>query len=187
MLQTANIPPPEEDCVARTPADLRAMRMLLGLSQEQVVKIIGVSHGEVRTLEKGRTHFIYRGHAAILEGMVTQVNALLEANLGDDAAAPEFLFVYPNDDVFLEMEPRLAWMRHASVHQMYAARLMDEWVMRGHRPAIVEIVPHQYQEEWLNGRPDTLENRNTWARAHMQVIKMREGLPGDMRERERRS
>lgn len=188
MLQTA-LKTPLENAVANTPADLRALRMLLGLSQEQVATLIGVHGGEARQLERMRTHFIYRGHIAVLEGMLTRVNSLLADNVGDDVPAPEFLFCYPNDDVFREMEPDLAaWMVFNTVHLMYLARLLDEWMQRDHRPVMVEIIPQQYREflDGIQGN-DSLDNRIAWAHAHMKVITFREGLPGDpRRDRERR-
>jgi transcriptional regulator with XRE-family HTH domain len=168
-----------EDFVATTTADLRAARMLLGLSRVEMGQLLGVDAKEVQLLERGRTHFVFRGHAAMLEAMLEQVNTLLLEHTGDAVPAPEFLFCYPNNEVFEEMEPALSkWMRFNSVHQMFMTRVMDDWMQRDHRPVIVEIVPKQYQEFIaVRGGKDTIGQRTAWAMEHLKVIKYRPGLP----------
>lgn len=178
MNKSAIITLPPEDPVIITPSYLKMTRMLLGLSQGEAAKLLDLrNQEEVRNLERGRTFFIYQGHADLLTKMLTRVNQLLEDSLQGEA--PEFLFCYPNFEVLEIYEPRLAWMRLVSVHQMFIARLFDEWQQAGHSPTIVELVPSQYQQ-FLLGKADAPEHRNAWAQEHVKSFGVRNGLPSEL-------
>lgn len=162
-----------------TPADLLSMRLLLGMSREEAGILFNVPASEIKVLESMRTHFVYEGHVKTLETMLTRVSDLLIELTSEGAPKPEFLFTHRNDGAFADYEPKLAeWMKFNSVHQMFIARLQDEWMQLGHRPTIVTVIPTQY-EEYLaaHSNQDAPESRAAWARAHLKVVQLRAGMP----------
>jgi hypothetical protein len=169
--------------IMTTPADLLAMRNLLGMDRQELAKLLEIPADELRTLERMRTHFVYQGHVDFLENFLTKVADTIDGII-DSGARPDFIFTFPVDAVFAEYEPTLAaWMNYASVHRMFAARLQDEFIRLDHRPTLMEIVPQQYAEFLQdNGLQDSDETRVKWAEAHRKVIVTREGWPNRPRK-----
>lgn len=164
--------------IMTTPADLLAMRALLGMDRAELATVLEIPADELRTLERMRTHFVYQGHIDLLEDMLEKVSDLI-GGIIETGARPDFIFTYPRDEVFAIYEPELAsWMRFASVHRMFAARLQDEMIRLDHRPTLAEIVPAQYEEFMSTNRlVDSHETRTAWANAHLRVIVTRDGSP----------
>lgn len=160
-----------------TPGDLRAMRLLLGMSRDELARLLGTTADEMRTLERSRTHFVYEQHATMLNEMLSAVTKLIDKSLDRDP--PRFLFTFPNDGAFSDYEPELAsWMKLNSVHLMFTARLLDAWMANGHRPTVMEIVPAQYEEHLAkHGADDSESQRIGWANAHLMAVEMRPGGP----------
>lgn len=166
----------EDRFSARTPADLKALRILLGMSTQQLGDVFGIKQDDVSDLEDMHTHFVYAGHADFLESMLSRVNSLVDLWLDRDP--PESLVQYPNDGAFRDFEPDLSWMIYSTVHQMFIARVCGEWLKEGHRPKIATLVPARYREfNMKGGRVDSPEARSKWAWAYTRQFKEREGLP----------
>ncbi len=160
-----------------TPTDLRAMRELLGYSREQVGAMLGINDDEVRKLERNRTWFTYEGHAALLEGLLAKVNAELDAAL--QRPPPAFLIAFPNDGTFKDYEPALyEWMRYNSAHRMFTARLLDAWMVSGHRPEVMDLLDAPYQRFLTEkATADSPAAREAWAADYRPIIKSRSGMP----------
>lgn len=161
-----------------TPADLRAMRILLGYTRQELALMLGegLSDEHMRKLEAPRMLIVHEGHAALLLGIMARVNAELDAALAQPA--PRFLLTYPNDGAFRTYEPGLIWMRFNSAHLMFIARLLDAWMMENHHPEVMQLVPDQYEAfRQVGGLADATEVRLKWAAEHRPLIKMRPGLP----------
>lgn len=161
-----------------TPADLRAMRLLLGYTRQELALMLGegLSDEHVRKLEAPRMLIVHEGHAAILTSLISLVNAELDVAMRQPA--PRFLLTYPNDGAFREYEPRLHWMRFNSAHLMFTARLLDAWMMENHQAEVMQLVPDRYQAFRIaHGLADAAETRMRWAAEHRPLIKVRPGLP----------
>lgn len=161
-----------------TPADLRAMRNLLGYTREELGGLLGgLSADDVRKIERSRTWFTFQGHVDLLEGLLVRVNREIDASL--QGAPPAFLITFPNDGAFRDYAPDWhAWMQFNSAHLLFTARLLDAWMASGHRPEVMELVPTPY-EEFRAGKnlPDDDATRLAWAADYRPIIKSRPGMP----------
>jgi transcriptional regulator with XRE-family HTH domain len=183
MLEAAIIPSPSEDPVIITPTYLRVARTLLGMSQAEAATLLQITPDEARNLERGRTHFVFDGHANLVGAMLEQVNRLIETSTADGVKPPDFLITFPNDEVFHRFEPELAsWMVFNTVHTMFIARLFDEWLSVGIAPVLLDLVPQQYAE-FLKDERDSRERRWAWAKQHLRSVNVRQGMPSSAQGR----
>ena len=164
-----------------TPAHLRSMRILSGLSRYELgVLMGGVPDSEVRVLERSSCLFSYDGHLKILVELLGQVDRALDIKIDVVTKTnTPYLFCYPNDDQFRKFEPILAkWMQFNSAHLAFTARLLDALAVGyGRFPTVVEIDQESYAD-FLAGLPDTPDKRIGWATLdYIHTVKIREGLP----------
>lgn len=166
-----------------TPADLRAMRITLGMSRRELGLLLDLHEDDVRQFERMRSDYVYEGHFHLLDNLLQGVNNLLELQLSRymGRPGPPYIFTFPNDGAFADYEPSLAaWMKFNSVHWAYSCRLLDEFMKRGEEVTrIIEIIPAQYLEHLkLHDERDSWSQRIGWADAHMaSVNKMLAGNP----------
>lgn len=163
-----------------TPSDLKAMRLRLGMSPDELAQLLGngIKPTDVVNMEKGRTWIMREGHRDLLKAMEETFGRRLDDIILQDEE-PEILIGFPNDGVFHDYEPELAAeLQFNSVHRMLLAVAQD---LLESTPPIVEIIPTRYAE-WLAGRPDSFDERQRWAQEHMKVYRMKPGMPRDDEE-----
>jgi hypothetical protein len=183
-------PLPRDDGVMPTPSDLRALRTLLGYSRDEMARLLDaggrdgrpLTGEDIRKLERARTWFVSATHVETLEIMLARVNIALDEALQGEP--PKFLIAFPNDGAFRDYAPAMAeWMHYNSAHLMFTARLLDGWMVDGHRPEVMELVPASYAQ-FRNDRnaPDNDATRLAWAADYRTLIKQRSGLLRPERE-----
>lgn len=136
-----------------TPASLRAYRTLTGMTRAELAKILGgVSEADVlRDIERMKFDRVFLGHHQKLESILLAMDDEMDLALDVDGV-PEFLFTFPNEECFRFFEPELfERFMFASVHQMFTARLVQEYRLdscgdTNMIPTIVEIQQGLYLE-----------------------------------------
>lgn len=167
-----------------TPADLRAMRLRLGLQPSELADLLdmGGRRDIVENLEKSRTRNMFERHRDILESMERDFREALD-DLAD-RVPPRVIVTYPNDGVFETFDPDgFARWKFATVHRTLMSRYQEMLGEDGVVVPMLDLIPAKL-ERWLAGKPATPENIEAWAHEFVTVgenghlfYKIRPGLP----------
>lgn len=145
-----------------TPADLRAMRMRLGLTLQDAAQHLGMKHATLRAMEDKTAHHV---HGDLIDAYLAldDVAVAYTDHLTD--YKPPVLLVYSNIDEFQEFEPdAAACLRINAVQRMAVARA-QQYIIEEHGksyPPIVEVNRREYLES-LGDRPHTMAALYAWA------------------------
>lgn len=167
-----------------TPADLRAMRLRLGLQPSELADLLdmGGRRDIVENLEKSRTRNMFERHRDILEEMERDFREALD-DLAD-SSHPRVIVTYPNDGVFEKFDPDgFARWKFATVHRTLMSRYQEILGEDGVVVPMLDLIPAKL-ERWLDGKPATPGNVEAWAHEFVTVgenghpfYKIRPGLP----------
>lgn len=160
----------------RTPADLKAARLRLGLSHREAAQLIGwPPEGDVSQMERAKSNVCWEGYAEELRMFDLDANGLRE-QLWCDAEECGAILTYGNDED-LAMSPRMVDRdaRFASVHQAIAREVQSRiFAETNVLPPIVEYSKRLYEEYSLQHGG---KSREEWAVERAGFITMRPGLP----------
>ena len=157
-----------------TPANLRALRMRLGLGPKDAAELLGISVGQVETMERAKFNNVFMIHfeelARIEEDMIDHIDTICESN-------PSVLIGYMSTEDMLMFEPGLAPLRSNQVHRMALAEaqvIMAGEINPPRQVDIVEIVPDRYGAFLhQHGLTDSPASREQWAierRSQFKII-----------------
>lgn len=145
-----------------TTTDLKALRMLLGLSPSEAAAMIGEPKDWLVDSERGRSWNIspkYRDFLLRMEEVVQDFITEI------DKSDVRYLIAYPNDEVFRDFDP--VWSARfptAMMHLNAASRAVSELCER--QLNIVTMFPKAFEEYLAHGNlKDTEAVRQGWAAA----------------------
>lgn len=161
-----------------TPSDLRAMRLRIGLKEEQLAELLGASTAarNIRSFEAAAQRTTWAGHREILEAIERQFDGALGATL---ERADRTLCGFPNDAALAEFAPAMAeLLRRNSVHRMMLAVAQRVLADEGRIIPIVEVVPALYGA-WLTeiGRAHSDAAMREWCTARLAAFREKSGMP----------
>lgn len=182
MPRTATMPAKGKamnDQLRATSSLLHCLRTLLGLNREEARLVLGgLPEGEMKNIERAKTHFVNSHHLRTLSAMLERVEALLDNELDRDAPPP-FLITYATDPDLAEFDPDLQkWMMFSSVHRMFTARLWNDWRAMGKATSIIALVPPDYLAFLQTmGYRDSQESMMRWAAGYVLNYKIHDRPP----------
>lgn len=145
-----------------TTTDLKALRLLLGLSPAEAAAMIGEPKDWLVDAERGRSWNISPKYRDFLLNMEAVVQDFIDWVAGTDH---RFIIAYPNEDVFKAFDP--IWSTRfptALMHLSAASRAVSE--LHERRLNIVTLFPKAFEEYLAHAsKPDTEDARQAWAEA----------------------
>ena len=147
-----------------TPANLKAIRMRLGLQAVEAAEICGMDVSKYGRQEQAKTHNVFMSVHAPLISVETAMDELIDAILAQ-TPPPVVLLTFMETEDFQFYEPALSVkLRHANVHRMAMARVQEQLALDNIAAPIVELIAEHYSG-WLNRyeREDSPDARNAWA------------------------
>lgn len=157
-----------------TTTDLKALRLLLGLSPSEAAAMIDEPKDWLVDAERGRSWNIspkYRDFLLRMEEVVQTFIDWVETTPG------RFIIVYSNEDVFRDYDP--VWSAKfptALMHLQAASRAVS--TLGNRRLNIVTLFPKAF-EEYLQhtGKADSPDVRQSWAEAFSANYRTMEAKP----------
>lgn len=157
------------DWEIRTPADIRAMRMALGLSLNEMAQLVGVEYDTTTAYEAPRCKVVFDDWRVALYRLRTSVETWIESMcLPNRMAETEVLVVFNNDYEFQRHTHGLErQLMFASVHHVASQRLAERLPSR---PALVMFQPKAFAPIDLN-LPES-DNLRLWAMDRLREIRI---------------
>jgi len=161
----------------RTPADLKAARLRLGLSHREAAQLIGwPPEGDVSQMERAKSNVCWQGyaealadHMAIFDRLLDQIDA---AELLPDEVP---LVAFSNDEDYHQMDEGTAeGLVFASCHRAMLIELQDTAKLVGRDIPIVEFSRDLFRRWREAGGEGSLQ---AWATHRLTEIERRPGLP----------
>lgn len=147
-----------------TPANLKAIRLRIGLQPVEAAEICGMDVSKYGRHEQAKTHNVFMSVHEPLISVETAMGELIDAYLALEPPPPVLLtFMDTGDLAFYEP----AWagrLLHANVHRMAMARVQEHLALDSIAVPIVELIAEHYSG-WLNRfeREDSPDARAAWA------------------------
>lgn len=156
----------------RTPADLRALRIMCGLSVSEASSIVKVPMATYERLERGKQLGVFADAFAPLRRIEEAVAELASPPHPWPDGGPAV--GYMNDEDLRRYDPKAAELvKFNSAHRMALAIAQSYTGV-----PIVEIVPALYNRYLEDGGvEDSPENRWSWARYRLVDFRLKKGLP----------
>ena len=158
-----------------TPANIRAIRMRIGLTISEASELFGIPIRDVEQCERSNSFIIPGGYMDELRAVESaMLEYFYDDPIGDD---PPVLIGYRNIEMLLYYEPHAAPLRSNSVHRMALAQRQREIFTAMFRSVpIVELREPAY-ERWRleRGLPESMETRIQWALEYMQRFRVNNG------------
>lgn len=154
-----------------TPANLRAIRLRIGMSFEEAASLLGYDPKTYGPRERAKSINVYQRDMTILGAIEGHFNAYVDRMLESGPRA--VLVGYMNDVEFRAYEPELQCLLLLnSVHRMALAVVQDSHAANGLDVPIVELVPELYAR-WLESRrmPDSVAQRQAWAVERLKAFR----------------
>lgn len=153
-----------------TPANLRAIRLRIGMSFEEAASLLGYDPKTYGPRERAKSINVFERDMTMLREVETFFNSFLDAL---ESRPWDVLVGFMNDADFEKYEPDLhARLRFNSVHRMALAVAQSFFGSEGLEVPIVEIVPDLYAK-WLEheGKADDRIHREAWATDRLQAFR----------------
>jgi transcriptional regulator with XRE-family HTH domain len=154
-----------------TPANLRAIRLRIGLSFEETASLLGLDAKSYGPKERAKTINVYEHDLKALRALEGEFNDFLNVLTNHSSSV---LLGFMNDQDFHTFEPDLASrLRFNSVHRMAIAIAQSDYAADGAEIPIVEMVPDFYSG-WLllHGKQDDRSSREEWAIDRLKAFRI---------------
>ncbi len=147
-----------------TPANLKAIRLRLGLQPVEAAAICALDVKAYATHERAKTHNVFLSVHEPLISVEAAMGELIDAYLAIEPP-PTVLLTFMETEDFAFYEP--AWasrLLHANVHRMAMARVQEQLALDNISVPMVELIAEHYSG-WLNRyeREDSPDARTAWA------------------------
>jgi transcriptional regulator with XRE-family HTH domain len=154
-----------------TPANLRAIRLRIGMSFEEAASLLGYDPKTYGPRERAKSINVFERDVTILHAVEGHFNAYVDRMI--EAGPRAVLVGYMNENCFQFYEPGIAKsLVFNSVHRMALAMAQDSHAANGLDVPIVELVPELYAK-WLESRrlSDSPLERQAWAVERLKAFR----------------
>lgn len=161
----------------KTPADLKAARLRLGLSHREAASLIGwPPDGDISQLERGKQNVVWNEYAAALDRAILTFDAWRQSMIDGGETQPLLVvMVFGNDDDMGRIAPQLkAAFGFASTYRALLTELQADRRLRRKETVLVEFNRGLF-DRWKEENPKG--SHGEWMNARLGEFEYRDGMP----------